>query len=125
MTAQLATGLRAETRWCQSPVLGFDASYNAAAIFISVHALNRAVKCMVNSQIFTGLDRCLDILSPSFTSAPVGILNSQILGENDHHNHQIIHQLKVKDLLYPSVQESLIVENPLIIRRYKVAKLDV
>ena len=34
----------------------------------------------------------------------IDIFNLQILGENDHQNHQIIHQLKVKDLLYHSVQ---------------------
>ena len=50
----------------------------------------------------------LGFQSPSVTSVPVkvGIFKSKILGENDHYNHQIIHQLKVKDTLYHSVQYS-------------------
>ena len=53
--------------------------------------------------------------SPSVYSVPikVGIFNFKILGKNHHHNHQIIHQLKVKELLYHSVQKLfLIVVNP-------------
>ena len=64
--------------------------------------------------------------SSSDTSVPVkvGIFLAKIQSENDHHIHQIIYQLEVKDLLYHSVQKPFfIVVKLMSVRRTKWANL--
>ena len=67
-------------------------------------------------------------MSLSVTSVPVkvSIFNAKTQSEKDHHMHQIIHQLKVKDLLYHSMQRLfLFVVKPTSAKRFEIVKFDV